>query len=75
MLTGYSLPLMLNVVYRVSDQNSTIPWQPGGTLNWAQTLFCDPGGPTPYFVTPEGQLLIAEAGANPVNQSCTSYAP
>jgi hypothetical protein len=75
MLPGYSLALDLNVIYRVSDQNSTNPWEPGSTLNWAQTLFCDPGGPTPFFQTPVGQALIAAAGANPVDQSCTSYAP
>ncbi len=75
MLPGYSLPLLLNVVYRVSDQNSAYPWEPGSTLNWAQTLFCDPGGPAPYFQTGAGQVLIAEAGANPVDQSCTADAP
>ena len=60
----------LNVVYRWTDQISTTPWQPGGSLNWAQTLFCDPGGPTPFFQTAEGKLLIAEAGGNPATQSC-----
>jgi len=75
MLPGYSLPLLLNVVYRASDQNSATPWQPGGSLNWAQTLFCDPGGPTPYFQTAAGQSLIAEAGANPASQYCTTDAP
>jgi ABC-type phosphate transport system substrate-binding protein len=58
------------VVYRWSDQVSTTAWQPGSTLNWAQTLFCDPGGPTPFFQTPAGKTLIAEAGANPSTQSC-----
>jgi ABC-type phosphate transport system substrate-binding protein len=60
----------LYIVYRWSDQTSTTAWQPGGTLNWAQTLFCDPGGPTPFFQTPAGKTLIAEAGANPATQSC-----
>lgn len=60
----------LNVVYRWTDQISTTPWQPGGSLNWAQTLFCDPGGPTPFFQTAEGKLLLAEAGADPGTQSC-----
>jgi hypothetical protein len=72
LLPGYSLPLDLNVVYRLSDQNSTATWQPGSTLNWAQTLFCDPGGPTPFYQTLAGKVLIAEAGADPTNQSCTS---
>jgi hypothetical protein len=75
MLPGYSLPLDLNVVYRLSDQTSTTAWEPGSTLNWAETLFCDPGGPTPYFQTPSGQVLIAEAGADPVDQSCAADSP
>ncbi|HTZ93779.1 MAG TPA: substrate-binding domain-containing protein [Streptosporangiaceae bacterium] len=60
----------LNIVYRWTDQISTTSWQPGSTLNWAETLFCDPGGPTPFFQTAEGKLLIAEAGGNPATQSC-----
>jgi ABC-type phosphate transport system substrate-binding protein len=60
----------LNIVYRWTDQISTTVWQPGGTENWAQALFCDPGGPTPFFQTAEGKLLIAEAGGNPATQSC-----
>ena len=60
------------IVYRWSDQTSATPWQPGGTLNWAQSLFCNPGGATPFFQTPAGKTLIAEAGANPATQSCLS---
>jgi len=60
----------LNIVYRWTDQISTTPWQPGGSLNWAETLFCDPGGPTPFFQTAAGKTLLAEAGANPASQSC-----
>ena len=60
----------LNIVYRWTDQISTTPWQPGGTLNWAKTLFCNPGGPTPFFQTAAGKTLIAEAGADPSTQSC-----
>ena len=62
----------LNIVYRWTDQISTTPWQPGSTLNWAQALFCDPGGPTPFFQTAAGRTLIAEAGADPSTQSCLS---
>jgi ABC-type phosphate transport system substrate-binding protein len=63
----------LNIVYRWSDQVSTTGWQPGSSLNWAQTLFCDPGGTfTPFFQTTAGKLLIAEAGADPSTQSCLS---
>lgn len=57
--------LPLNVVYRDSDQDSATPWQPGSKLNWAQALFCDPGGPVPYFDTPAGQEDIAQAGVTP----------
>ncbi len=64
----------LYVVYRYSSQVSATPWQPGGTLNWAQTLFCDPGGPTPFFATPAGQTLVAQAGADP-DYSCASDLP
>jgi ABC-type phosphate transport system substrate-binding protein len=60
----------LNIVYRWTDQISTTPWQPGSTLNWAETLFCNPGGATPFFQTPAGKTLIAEAGADPSTQSC-----
>jgi hypothetical protein len=63
----------LNIVYRWSDQTSSTPWQPGGTENWAETLFCNPGGTTvPFYQTPAGKTLIAEAGANPATQSCLS---
>ncbi|HUB37387.1 MAG TPA: hypothetical protein VMA72_00900 [Streptosporangiaceae bacterium] len=70
--TTYTDTRNLNVVYRWTDQISKTPWQPGGSLNWAETLFCDPGGPTPFFQTTEGKLLIAEAGGNPATQSCLS---
>jgi ABC-type phosphate transport system substrate-binding protein len=70
--TTYTDTRNLNVVYRWTDQISTTPWQPGSKLNWAEALFCDPGGPTPFFQTPAGQELVAEAGANPATQSCLS---
>ncbi|HYK33784.1 MAG TPA: substrate-binding domain-containing protein [Streptosporangiaceae bacterium] len=60
----------LNIVYRWTDQISTTPWQPGSTLNWAQALFCNPGGATPFFQTAAGKTLIAEAGGDPATQSC-----
>jgi ABC-type phosphate transport system substrate-binding protein len=63
----------LNIVYRWTDQISTTPWQPGSSLNWAETLFCNPGGTTtPFFQSPAGKTLIAEAGGNPASQSCLS---
>ncbi len=69
--SAYNDTRNLNIVYRWTDQISTTPWQPGTTLNWAQTLFCNPGGSvTPFFQTPAGKTLIAEAGADPSTQSC-----
>jgi hypothetical protein len=68
--TTYTDTRNLNVVYPWTDQISTTGWQPGSKLNWAEALFCNPGGATPFFQTAEGQLLIAEAGANPATQSC-----
>jgi ABC-type phosphate transport system substrate-binding protein len=62
---AYTSPLTIYAVFRQSDETSTTPWQPGGTLNWAQTLFSDPGGPAPFFDTTEGQILLAEAGLVP----------
>jgi ABC-type phosphate transport system substrate-binding protein len=71
LLGGYSAVHNLNVVYPWNQQTSTTAWQFGGTLNWAQTLFCDVGGSvTPYFHTASGKVLIAEAGADPTTQSC-----
>jgi hypothetical protein len=61
----------LFIVYRFSDQTSTVKFN-GSTLNWAQTFFCDPGGPAPYFDTPAGQALIAQAGANPAFTCATT---
>jgi ABC-type phosphate transport system substrate-binding protein len=63
----------LNIVFRWTDQISSTSWQPGGTLNWAETLFCNPGGTTtPFFQTAAGKTLIAEAGGDPSSQSCLS---
>ena len=64
----------LYVVYRQSDQDSAATWQPGSRLNWAQTLFCDPGGPPPYFATAAAEVDIAEAGIVP-DYSCEGSAP
>ncbi|MFL6060269.1 MAG: substrate-binding domain-containing protein [Marmoricola sp.] len=41
------------------------PWQPGGTLNWAQTLFSDAGGPAPFVNTAPGKALLSDAGVTP----------
>jgi ABC-type phosphate transport system substrate-binding protein len=70
---AYADVRQLHIVYRWTDQTSTTHWQPGSALNWAQALFCNPGGgTTPYFQSAAGKLLIAEAGADPSVQSCLS---
>jgi ABC-type phosphate transport system substrate-binding protein len=53
------------VIFRQSDLSDSTPIEPGGTLNWAKALFSDSGGPTPFFATPIGQSLLAEAGVTP----------
>jgi hypothetical protein len=53
------------IVWRAGDTSSTTPYQPGGALNWVQTLFYDPSGPAPYIDTPEGQALITSSGVTP----------
>ena len=53
------------VIFRQSDAASSTPFEPGGSLNFVQTLFSDPSGPTPYFDTAAGQALIAASGVTP----------
>jgi ABC-type phosphate transport system substrate-binding protein len=73
MLTGtppdsgavYSSPIIDYVIYRQSDTISTTPMEPGGSRNWIQTLFANPGGTTPFFAGEGGQALIAAAGITP----------
>jgi ABC-type phosphate transport system substrate-binding protein len=50
---GASLDIAINdyAIWRAADTTSTTPYQPGGALNWVQTLFWDPSGPTPYLFT------------------------
>jgi ABC-type phosphate transport system substrate-binding protein len=67
LLTGtgaYSSVVKHYVIFRESD--TTAPaFQPGGTLNWIQTLFSNPGGTKPFFDRTTGQALIAAAGTTP----------
>ena len=63
--TAYSSPVSDYIIFRQSDTSSTTPFQPGGTLNWIQTLFSDPAGPDPFFKTAAGQTLIQAAGVTP----------
>jgi ABC-type phosphate transport system substrate-binding protein len=63
----YSSPVTDYIIFRQSDTASTTPIEPGGTLNWIQTLFSNPGGATqPLVETAAGQALIAAAGVTPV---------
>ena len=53
------------VIFRQSDAASTTPMEPGGTKNWVQTLFSNPGGSAPFFGRASGQALIAASGVTP----------
>lgn len=61
----WSVTFPYYVIFR--DSALDLPaWQPGGTLNWAQTLFSDAGGPAPFVNTAPGQALLTDAGVTPV---------
>jgi hypothetical protein len=63
-------------VFRANDlalQGSVHPYEPGGTLNWVQTLFYNaawtPGSttvPEPWIDTTTGQAEIAASGVTPI---------
>jgi len=63
--TVYSSPITDYVIFRQSDAASATPFQPGGSLNWVQTLFSNPGGSAPFFAKPLGKSLIAASGVTP----------
>ena len=60
----------LYFVFRESDMSSTTPFQSGGTLNFAKSLFANPGGIRPYLNTPDGQAAITAAGGAPTYVDC-----
>jgi ABC-type phosphate transport system substrate-binding protein len=67
LLTGsgaYDSVVKHYVIFRESDTTAKA-FQPGGTLNWIQTLFSNPGGTKPFFARSTGQALIAAAGTTP----------
>ena len=69
---AYSSPLTDYVIFRQSDLADTNSFEPGGTLNWANTLFSNPGGSTqPFVETAAGQALIAASGVIPNYQDLT----
>jgi hypothetical protein len=71
-----NIPLTDYFIFRASDaalSGATHPYEPGGTLNWVQTLFYNsawtPGSttvPAPFIDTSTGQALIASSGVTPV---------
>ena len=71
---SYYVDLPFYLLLRHSSVTSTTPWQPGSTLNWAQTLIYNvdyvPGGsvPAPYFASAAGQALIKNLGLTPKYQ-------
>jgi hypothetical protein len=63
--TVYDSPITDYVIFRQTDATSTSPFQPGGSLNWVQTLFSNPGGSAPFFAKPLGKSLVAASGVTP----------
>jgi ABC-type phosphate transport system substrate-binding protein len=63
---AYSSPITDYVIFRQSDASSTTPMEPGGSRNWVQTLFSNPGGAAPFVAKAGGQALIAASGVTPV---------
>jgi ABC-type phosphate transport system substrate-binding protein len=64
--TVYDSPITDYVIFRQSDATISTPMEPGGSKNWVQTLFSDPGGSAPLVAKSSGQALIAAAGVTPV---------
>ena len=71
---SYTADIPYYAIFRESDLASTTPWQPGSTLNWAQTLFSnnydpddpDPGVTPPFVATPAARAVIQAIGLTPV---------
>jgi ABC-type phosphate transport system substrate-binding protein len=59
---SFSTVFSYYIIFRESDYASNTAWQPGGTLNWVQTLFFNPSGPKPYVDSAPGKALIGQAG-------------
>jgi ABC-type phosphate transport system substrate-binding protein len=58
-------PITDYVIFRNTDASSTTTFEPGGTRNWVQTLFSNPGGNKPLVQSSAGQALIAASGVTP----------
>jgi ABC-type phosphate transport system substrate-binding protein len=63
--TVYASPITDYIIFRQSDATITTPMEPGGSRNWVQTLFSNPGGSDPFVEKGSGQALIASAGVIP----------
>jgi hypothetical protein len=61
----YSTAVDHYVIFRQSDATGGPKMEPGSSLNWAQTLFANQGGATPFFDKSAGKALIAAAGTTP----------
>jgi hypothetical protein len=67
LLTGtasFTAPVKHYVVFRESDTTDSA-FQPGGSLNWVQTLFSNPSGTKPFFDRATGEALLTAAGITP----------
>ena len=60
--SAFSAPITDYVLFRNSDATGGSPLQPGGTLNWVQSLFSNPGGSTPFFDKASTKAIIDESG-------------
>ncbi len=54
------------MIFRQSDATVATPFEPGGSRNWVNTLFSNPGGVAPFFAKSAGQALIAASGVTPL---------
>jgi ABC-type phosphate transport system substrate-binding protein len=63
--TVYSDAVNHYVIFRQSDLTSATPMEPGGSLNWIQTLFSHGTGTPPFFDRSAGEVLVAAAGTTP----------
>jgi hypothetical protein len=59
----YNSPITDYVIFRADDAGISTPMEPGGSRNWVQTLFYNPGGSEPFFEKAAGQALITASGA------------
>lgn len=63
---AYASPVNDYVIFRQSDASITTPMEPGGSRNWVETLFSNPGGAEPFVEKAAGKALIAAAGVTPL---------